>query len=70
MKKNQILFGKDHFYEMTPKKILVIADAIKGTCAVAAGYSLISDNKILSAVTLGLVIACDLSQRLFGVKHK
>jgi hypothetical protein len=68
MKKNQILFGKDHFYEMTPKKILIIADAIKGTCAVAAGYSLVSDNKTLSIITLTLVIGCELVQRLFGIK--
>jgi hypothetical protein len=68
MKKNQILFGKNHFYEMTPKKILIIADAIKGTLAVAAGYSLISDNKFLSVTSLALVITCEFLQRLFGVK--
>jgi hypothetical protein len=67
--KNKIIFGKDHFYEMTPKKILIIADAIKGTCAVAAGYSLVSDNKTLSIVTLVLVIGCELVQRLFGIKR-
>ena len=66
--RNKILFGKDQFYEMTPKKILFIADAIKGTCAVAAGYSLISDNKFLSGISLALVIICELAQRLFGVK--
>lgn len=68
MNKNTVLFGKDQFYEMTPKKILIIADAIKGTCAVAAGYSLISDNKFLSITSLVLVIGCELMQRLFGVK--
>lgn len=68
MKKNQIIFGKDHFYELTPKKVLIIADSIKGTCAMAAGYSLISDNKYLSITTLILVIGCEFVQRLFGVK--
>ncbi len=68
MRRNQVLFGRDQFYEMTPKRILIIADAIKGTCAVAGGYSLISNNVFLSAISLGLVIACELIQRLFGVK--
>lgn len=70
MRRNEILFGKDQFYEMTPKRILIIADAIKGTCAVAAGYSLISNNIVLSAISLGLVITCELIQRLFGVKKR